>query len=365
MLGFIMLYTFRYAFVADHYQYVASIGPIALAAAGMTRAFGSFEKKKPFLRPVLGGTLLLALSVLTWRQCGMYANPETLWRATIAKNPISWLAHNNLGYVLRQKGQVDEAIVQYQKALEIDPGYANAHYNFGNALFQKGRMDEAMEHYQKALEIQPQYAEAHNNLGNVLRQKGRVDEAIIEYQKALKIEPDFVMAHYNLGMVLAQKGLADEAIIQYQKALAIQPEDADGQINLGIALFKKGRVDDAMAHFQKALEISPGNLKACHNLTHVAWVLATSPDTSARNGVKAVALVEQVEQFTKGGNPLVLETLAAAYAETGRFPEAVATARRAQQLASDQHDSDLVNALQVQMGLYQAGAPFRDDSQTN
>jgi tetratricopeptide (TPR) repeat protein len=365
MLGFIMLYTFRYAFVADHYQYIASIGPIALAAAGMTRAFGSFEKRVPFLKPALGGTLLLVLGVLTWQQCGMYADLETLWRATIAKNPISWLAHNNLGYILRQKGQVDEAIVQYQKALEIDPGYANAHYNFGNALFQKGRMDEAMEHYQKALEIQPQYAEAHNNLGNVLRQKGRVDEAIIEYQKALKIDPGFAMAHYNLGMVLAQKGLADEAIIQYQKALAIQPDDADGQINLGIALFKKGRVDDAIAHFQKALEISPGNLKACHNLTHVAWVLATSPDTSARNGVKAVALVEQVEQFSRGGDPLVLDALAAAYAETGRFPEAVATARRAQHLAGDQHDSDLVNALQVQMGLYQGGAPFRDDSQTN
>ena len=365
MLGFIMLYTFRYAFVADHYQYIASIGPIALAAAGMTRAFGSFEQRVPFLKPALGGTLLLVLGVLTGRQCGMYADLETLWRATIAKNPVSWLAHNNLGYVLRQKGQVDEAMVQYQKALEIDPGYANAHYNFGNALFQKGRLDEAMEHYQKALEIQPQYAEAHNNLGNVLRQKGRVDEAIIQYQKALKIEPDFVMAHYNLGMVLAQKGLADEAITQYQEALAIQPEDADGQINLGIALFKNGRVDEAIARFQKALEISPGNPKACFNLTHMAWVLATSPDPSVRNGVKAVALVEQVEQFTQGGNPLVLDALAAAYAETGRFPEAVATARRAQLLASGQHDSDLVNALQDQMGLYQAGAPFRDDSQTN
>jgi tetratricopeptide (TPR) repeat protein len=229
MLGFIMLYTFRYAFVADHYQYIASIGPIALAAAGMTRAVGFFEKREPYLKPALGGTLLLVLGVLTWRQCGMYADVETLWRATIAKNPISWLAHNNLGYVLRQKGQVDEAIVQYQKALEIDPGYANAHYNFGNALFQKGRVDEAMEHYQKALEIQPQYAEAHNNLGNVLRQKGRVDEAIIQYQKAVEIEPDFAMAHYNLGMVLAQKGLADEAIAQFKETLRFKPDDTNAK----------------------------------------------------------------------------------------------------------------------------------------
>jgi tetratricopeptide (TPR) repeat protein len=360
MLGFIMLYTFRYAFVADHYQYVASIGPIALAAAGMTRAFGSFEKKKPFLRPVLGGTLLLALSVLTWRQCGMYANPETLWRATIAKNPISWLAHNNLGYVLRQNGQVDEAIIQYQKALEIDPEYAKAHYNLGNALFQKGRVDEAMEHYQKALKIQPQYAEAHNNLGNVLRQKGRVDEAIIQYQKALKIEPDFAMAHHNLGMVLDQKGLVDEAITQYQKALAIQPADADAHINLGIALFKKGRVDEAIARFQKALEISPGNPKACYNLARAAWLLATSPEPSVRNGDRAIALAGQVEQLSGGRNPVINMTLAAAYADAGRFPEAIAEAGRAQQLAAQQGNASLADFLGQQIKLYQAGTPFCD-----
>jgi len=110
------------------------------------------------------------------------------------------------------------------------------------------------------------------------------------------------------------------------------------------------------------LELSPGNSKACYNLTHVAWVLATSPEASVRNGVKAIALVEQVEQFSKGGNPLVLETLAAAYAEAGRFPEAIASAGRARQLVAQQGNASLADVLGRQIKLYQAGTPFRDTS---
>ena len=128
-----------------------------------------------------------------------------------------------------------------------------------------------------------------------------------------------------------------------------------------VLLFSK-RGDEAIARFQKALEISPGDPKACHNLTHMAWVLATSPDTSVRNGVRAVSLVEQVEQFSKGGDPLVLETLGTAYAEVGRFLEAVAVAERAQQLAAQQGNATMADILGRQIKLYQAGTPYRDTS---
>ena len=328
MLGFIMLYTFRYAFVADHYQYVASIGPIALAAAGMTRAFGSLEKKKPFLRPVLGGTLLLALSVLTWRQCGMYANPETLWRETLARNPNSFLAHNNLG----------------------------------NIYFRIGRMDEAMEHYQKALAIHPQYELAHNNLGLVLLQRERVEEAIIQYQKAMEIQPDIDEAKNNLGVGFLQKGQLNEAIVYYQKAVQLQPRNAAFQNNLGYALSQKGEVREAVAHYQESLEIQPQNAITCKNL---AWILATCPEASIRNGTKAVTLAEQAVRLSGSPDPIFIGTLAAAYAEVGRFPEAVAVAERAQQLAAAQNNTALVNALGEQIERYQTDAPFRDAGQTD
>jgi Flp pilus assembly protein TadD len=216
-----------------------------------------------------------------------------------------------------------------------------------------------------ALAIQPDDAATHNNLGNALFQKGRVDEAIAHFQKAIELHPELPNAHNNLGNVLLQKGRVDEAIIQYQKALEIQPVNAEFHHNLGYALFQKGQTDEAIAQLQEALEIRPDQPKACYNLARVAWELATSPEATVRNGAKAVALAEQVVRLSGGKDPMVIKVLAAAYAEAGRFAEAVATAERAQQLAAAQNNTALVNALQVQIGCYQAGAPFRDVSQTN
>jgi len=260
LLGFIMLYTFRYTFVADHYQYIASIGLIALAAAGITRAFGFFGKGWRWFQLPFCAALLLTLGTLTWRQCRMYVDVDTLWRVTIAKNPNSWLAHNDLGNDLFHMGQYDEAIAHLQKALEIDPDDAVAHFNLGTALLHQGRSDEGIIQCQKALEIDPEYALAHYNLGDALFFKGRVDEAITHYQKALelKIDSDADKIHNNLGMALLQKGRVDEAMAQLQYALDINPKYAKAHYNFGNVLFQQGRVDEAIAQFQMALAIQPG-----------------------------------------------------------------------------------------------------------
>jgi Flp pilus assembly protein TadD len=269
--------------------------------------------------------------------------------------PDSAEAHNNLGLALLKKGNVDEAISHYQKALQIKPDYAKAHNNLGNALLRKGSVDEAISHYQKALQIKPDFAEVHNNLGNALLQKGNVDEAISHYQRALQITPDSAEAQHNLGLALLQKGNVDEAISHYQRALQIKPDFAKANYNLGLALLKKGNVDEAIAQFQKALQVKPDYAEAQNNL---AWVLATCPQASLRNGNKAVELAQRANQLTGDGNPVVLGTLAAAYAEAGRFPEAVATAQRALQVAEAQSNPALADAIRSQMKLYQAGTPF-------
>jgi tetratricopeptide (TPR) repeat protein len=181
------------------------------------------------------------------------------------------------------------------------------------------------------LEINPGYAEACNNLGNVLMQKGRVDEAIIHFQKAVAIRPEYAKAHDNLGN----------------------------------ALMQRGRMDEAILHFQKALEIRSDYPTAGYNLARAAWLLATSPEASVRDGAKAVTLAGQVERISGGRDAMINMTLAAAYAETGRFAEAIETAQRAQQLAVAQNKPALVGAIKMQMGRYLAGAPFRDASQTN
>jgi len=173
LLGFIMLYTFRYTFVADHYQYVACIGPIALTAAGMSRALGNGGKSKPMLKPVICGALLLTLGVLTWRQSRMYADAETLWRTTLDRNPACWLACDNLGDVLFKKGQVVEAIVQLQQALAIEPDDAEAYNALGNILFQKGKLGEAMSQYQEAIHLKPDDANVQKNLAKALELKSK------------------------------------------------------------------------------------------------------------------------------------------------------------------------------------------------
>jgi tetratricopeptide (TPR) repeat protein len=394
VLGFFNVSYFRYSFVADHFQYLAGIGPLALAAAGIMMALGVFRKRNLWLKPVFCGTLLLTLGVLTWRQCRIYADAETLWRTTLDRNSACWLAHNNLGDALLQRGDVDGAITHLQKALQFKPDNARAHYNFGNALFEKGDVDEAITHYQEALQFKPDFAEAHNNLGNalfqkgnmgeaithlqqalqfkpdfaeahnnlgnILLQRGKTDDAIAHFQRAIAIQPDYAAAHYNLGTALFQKGQMDEAIVQFQRALAIQPDYAKALNNLGNVLFQKGQLDEAIIQFQKALAIQPGFVEAQNGIAHIAWVLATSPDPSVRNGTKAVELAQQTDRLSGDKNPVMPATLAAAYAETGRFPEAITTVQRALQLASSQNNAAMAAALEAQLKLYQTGSAFRD-----
>ena len=463
-LGFFNTFPMLFSFVADHFQYLAGTGTIALAAAGITVASARLGKKLSFLKFAGCGLLLLVLGTLTWRQTRMYSDVETLWQTTLRQNPQCWLAHNNLGLILAdkglldegiaqfqvalairpqypaaynnlgtalmhkekineaiadfqkalqlnpdyaeafnnlsaallRKGQTDEAITSCQKALQIKPDYAEAYNNLGSALIQKGRTDEAMDDFQKALSIKPDYAEAqynlantwlqkgqnsraivefqkvlaiqpdhadaHNNLGNLLFQKGELDQAIGQYQSALAIKPDNLEACDNLGMALTRKGRTDEAIIYYRKALQINPDDAESLDLLAAALLRKGQLDEALTHLQKALAIQPDYTAAQQNLGRAAWVLATSPDPSVRNGLKAVELARQAGELSGGKDPVILGTLAAAYAEAGNFPEAIATARHALQLAVSQNNGIVAAALQTELESYLAGSPFRDTS---
>ena len=255
---------------------------------------------------------MLALGALTWRQCGMYADLETLWRTTLARNPRCFLAHNNLGELLAQRGLLDEASAHFQKAMQIQPGFAEARYNFGNILIGEGRKDEAAVQFQKVLEIQPDYAEAHNNLGNLLLEQGLVDAAINHFQIALQVQPDFAEAHYNLCQALLRKGMVEEALAHGQAALKRQPESPEV-------------------------------------LSLLAWVLATWPEPSVRNGTQALELARQADRLTGGTDPAVLRVLAAADAESGQFAEAVATARRALQLADARSDARLTESLRSQL----------------
>ena len=266
-------------------------------------------------------------------------------------------AYNNLGNVLLQKGELDEAIAHYQKALEIKPDNVEAHFNLGSVLLQKGRVDEAIAQYQKVLEIKPDNAEVHITLGNILFQKGKVDEALAQYQKALEIKPDNAEVHITLGNILFQKGKADEAIVQYQKALKIIPDNAEAHNNLGNVLLQKGRVAEAIAQYQTALQTKPDSVDVLNNL---AWLLATCPDARLRDGVQAVNHAERACELTHYGAPLLVGTLAAAYAEAGRYDDAMTAAQKACALATAAGERELLETNQKLLAMYRAHQPYHE-----
>jgi len=356
VLGFIMLFTFRYTFVADHYQYLACIGPIALASAGIVALSDRFTHYRAV---IVSAALLVVASfgTLTWRQAATYSDIETLWRTTLARNPECWMAHTNIGIVFLQQGKIDDAIAHYRLALQMQADSWDAEYNLGTALVAKGQVDEAILHCERAVGMRPTDPDAQVSLGNALIAKGRIDEAIAHYQKAITAQPDHFLARYSLGHALLEKGELEGAIQVCRSALLLRPSDADCQTTLAIALEEKGNPTEAIQHYQKALELAP---KSISTLTNLAWLLATSQDASLRNGAKAIELATQADRLVGGTNTLVLRTLAAAYAENGEFTNAIRTARSAMQLARMHGEDSLTADLGQQIALYQLGMPYRD-----
>lgn len=356
VLGFIMLYTFRYTFVADHYQYLACIGPIALASVGLVNFADTFKHSRTLIFSSALCVVAL-LATLTWRQAAMYGNIETLWRTTLSRHPSCWMAHNNLGIVLFEKGQLDDAIAHYRTTLQMQPNFWDADYNLGTALLGKGQVDEAIFYCDKAVMMQPNDPDAQVALANALLQKRRIDDAIVHYQKAVAIRPDYFFARYGLGHALLEKGKLDAAIEHSRAASLIQPNNADCHTVLAIALDEKGQSAEAIKHYEKALEISPQSVSALNNL---AWLLATGSNASLRNGVRAIQFATQADQLSGGTNALVLRTLAAAYAEAGQFGKAIESARTAMQLGRSQGNESLATELQQEIALYELGLPYRE-----
>lgn len=356
VLGFIMLFTFRYTFVADHYQYLACIGPIALFSAGIASLADMLKQCRAL---ILGAALfaVASLGALTWRQAAMYGDIETLWRTTLARNPECWMAHTNLGIVLLQKGQLNDGIAHYRAALQMQPNSWDAEYNLGTALIAKGEVDEAILHCDRAVAIQPNDPDGQVSLGDALLQKKRVEEAIVHYQKAMALRPDYFLAHYGLARAFLEKGELDTAVQYCRAALFIRPDDADCETVLALALDQKGETGEAIHHYEKAVQISPKSIAA---MTNLAWLLATSSNDALRDGSKAVRLAGEANQLLGATNPVVLRTLAAGYAETGQFAKAIESAEAAIQLARLSGDKSLATDVGEQLGFYRLGVPYRE-----
>ncbi len=354
VLGFVNVYPFIFSLVADHFQYLASLGPITLVAAGCAVLAGRLDRSWTLAMAAL---LLAGLATLTWRQARLYHDRETLWLDTLAKNPTCWLAHNNLGKLLLESERVAEAIPHFEAAIGVRPHHVEAHTNLGVAKAVSGSPREAIPHFHDALRYNPQFAMAHNNLGLALGKIDQLPEAIGHLQEALRLDPDYPEAHYNLGLALIRDDRPAEAADHFRHAVRQNPAYAKAHHALGQVSLRLGQTAEAGQHYAEAVRLAPDEAGPLNDL---AWLRATAADAALRDGQSAVRLAQRAVQLSGRKEAGILDTLAAAYAESGRWAEAVATAEEALALARQTGPPPLAADLQKRRDQFRARQPWRE-----
>ena len=316
---------------ADRYTYLPHIG-LFLLAVWFAADVAAVRESRSRFAIATAAVIILALAWTAFIQASYWRNSETLWTHALDVTSDNDFAHNNLGYLCVDQGELDKAIAHFEAALRIRSRKLDPHYNVGSAFVQM-------------------------NLADALARKGRPDEALVHYEEAIRLQPNYADAYYNRGNVLFAKGRIDEAMADWEKTLQIQPNDADAHTCIGNALLRQGSPKKAIAHYEKAMALAPGDP---HSRNNIAWVLATSSDASIRDGVKAVELAQEAVQLSSGRDPIFVRTLAAAYAESSRFSEAIAAAQQAIAIAAMQGKTGLANTLRKEIALYREHISLRE-----
>ncbi len=254
--------------LADRYTYVPLIGLFVMIAWGVPEWLARFRHAR-ILLPLSMVGVLLSLMITSWLQLAHWRNSVALYEHALMVTENNYLAHNNLGTVLEEDGNLKEAILHYSKAVRIKPNYGDAHHNLGIALTRQGKFTEALNHYWQALRLDPDNAEIHLSLANALAERGKLQDAANHYSMALRLNPDHAIAHNNLGLIYTEQGKLKEAIFHFSQALRIKPSHADAHYNMAIALTKQGRLQEATRHYSEALRLNPDDAEAHNNLGNV------------------------------------------------------------------------------------------------
>jgi len=322
--------------MADRFAYVPLIGLFIILAWGL----GDWSRGKP--RPggtfAAGATLCLgACGVLTWHQLGYWRNTETLFRHDLAVTRDNYVAYNDLGAVLLEEGNVEEAERQFAAAVRVKPDFAEALGNLGLCREKEGQWTEAEELFERSLKARPS-ADVHYNLASLLWRQGKLERAAAHYEAALRCE-----------------GKSPDGAEQFREAAQARP-DARAQYCQALALESEGHPEEAAAHYREAARLSPGTALYLNDL---AWFLATNPNAELRDGAEAVRMAERACALSGSKEPRFWGTLDAAYAEAGRFGEALAAAAKTRELALAAGQVDVARQAEERMALYRAGKPCR------
>ncbi len=307
--------------MADRYTYLPQIG-LLVAIVFEIASWATNSAANSKIAIAVAGIVSLACLAATTRQLSYWKDSETIFNRTIAVTGDNPVAHINLGVALEQQGRLAEARAQYEIAARLDPNRVQAQVNLANVLDASGETGKALEHYRMALQLNRNSPLVHLNYGSALVKLGRFDEAKLHFDEAKRLAPNDPRPAYLMGKSLLRQGRSQEAVGQFKEALRIDPN-----------------------HMQ--------------TLVWFARVRANDFDGQARHAVEAVALSKRAVELTGGNDPFVLDTLASAYAEAGRFIEALQTLDQALQLLSQSGDTN-TTALSARQRLYQAKQPYRE-----
>jgi protein O-mannosyl-transferase len=353
--------------MADRYTYIPTIGIYIMTVWGAVEVS---ERHARFRVALLYGMpiLLFFWIVIAIEQVATWRDSKTLFYHAIQVTKDNFFAYNHYGLVFDQfdgNRDTEKAGEQYKIAADIAPNYDSASSNLGGYYARKGDLQKAVGYYENAVRVNQFFYGAHANLGTTYLNLNRVDEAIAEYRKAIELSTaksaDSPVYHGMLALCLLRKGTPeslDEAVAEARNAIELTPRNSELHGILASCLFRKGKSYDALEELRKAFQLNPNNPVTMNDL---ALTLATNPDSSIRNGEEALQLALRAATMTGEQDPGVLRTLAAAYAETGRFPEALQTASKALDLASRKKNvnTSLIKAINEEINQYKNRKPAR------
>jgi tetratricopeptide (TPR) repeat protein len=256
VLGFFDMYYQLFSLAADHWQYVAIVGTIALVTGLGWHLASGRTRPVQWAAGALAVAVVVTLSALTWRHAGVYRTKESLWGDNIAKYPQAWMAYFNLAGTLDKKGQPDEAVSLYQTCIKLNPRHEKAYINIGTILSRTEKFEEAAQYYAQAIRINPRSAMAHSNLGVMLHSVGRAQEALAELREAVRLDSRYFDAQSNLGTVLDTLGVEDQAIEHWKKALEVRDQN-DVRLLLASLLAKQGKDREAVEQYCRIVSNDP------------------------------------------------------------------------------------------------------------
>jgi Flp pilus assembly protein TadD len=324
---------------------------------GMADLAGAWPRGRAALASVAALALGCCLAA-TRSQVRYWRDSTALYEDALKVTSGNYMAHDNLGNVLMDDGKLDAAVKQFQEVIRLTPAIGKPYNDLGKAYALQGKMDDAMNMFSNAVALNPGLAQARWNLGNAYLLKGKTAEGLVEMKRAVWLSPEDIEAHRRFANALIKLGKAAEALPYCEVVVKAEPEDAHAHYILGSAYLANKRLQPAAANFKEALRLAP-DTPECMNA--LAWIYATSPQPELRNGPEAVRLAGAACRITQRQKAAILDTLAAAYAEAGRFDEAVKTTEELRALAISGHDTNMADTAWQRLELYKAGKPYRDE----